>query len=191
MDLAADWQDLFDIREEEILLPSQLSSPQDRSAHLSELTISLRQAGEFSGWRNEMYPLTDDFLKEPVAEVERAACPYLGLRSWGVHMTGYVRKADGLHIWVATRAKDKPNYPGLLDNTVAGGQPVGLTPHENMIKECEEEADIPPELTRRIKQVSLLRYAHQIGTNLKPDQIYCFDLELPMDFVSGQHRWRG
>lgn len=183
MDQATLWPEIFQVRQDRIELPDHHEGVKERSSALAELTGSLRKAGLITGWRNEMYPLTDDFMKDPVAEIERAACPYLGLRSWGVHMTGYVRKDDGIHIWVATRAKDKPNYPGMLDNTVAGGQPIGLSPLENMIKESEEEADIPPELSKKLKPVGLLRYAHQIGSNLKPDQIYCFDLELPEEFI--------
>src|SRR3546814_15669982 len=81
--------------------------------------------------------------------IERAACPVLGIRAWGVHMNGYVRRADGLHLWVARRARDKPTYPGMLDNTVAGGQPIGLGLKENLIKECAEEAGIPAALAAR------------------------------------------
>ncbi len=99
-------------------------------------------------------------------------------------MTGYVRRADGLHIWVPRRSYDKPTFPGQLDNTVAGGQPAGIGLLDNLIKECGEEAAIPPEL-RAAGQGGRLR--RPTGTSrarqLKPDVMSCFDLELPADFT--------
>ena len=36
-------------------------------------------------------------------------------------------------------------YPGLLDQMVAGGQPAGKSFVQNVKKESEEEASLPPE----------------------------------------------
>ena len=66
---------------------------------------------------------------------------------------------------------------------VAGGQPVGLGLHENLIKECGEEASIPPELARQAKAVSFVAYWNQSGQQLKPDIMTCFDLEMPEHFT--------
>ena len=46
-------------------------------------------------------------------------------------------------MWIGRRSRSKPTYPGLLDNTVAGGCPTGMTARKCLIKECEEEAGIP------------------------------------------------
>jgi hypothetical protein len=37
----------------------------------------------------------------------------------------------------------------MLDNMVAGGQPLGIGLMENVIKECGEEAGIPEAIARR------------------------------------------
>jgi len=44
------------------------------------------------------------------------------------------------------------------DHIVAGGQPHGLSPTANIIKECEEEASIPLELARTLKPVGAVSY---------------------------------
>ncbi len=80
-------------------------------------------------------------------------------------------------------APTKPTFPGQLDNTVAGGQPAGLGLHENLVKECGEEASIPPELARAGEGGERRRYWNQSGQQLKPDVMTCFDLELPQDFT--------
>ena len=53
----------------------------------------------------------------------------------GVHVNGFVRKAEGLQLWVGRRAKDKATAPGKLDHIVAGGQPFGLSVFDNLLKE--------------------------------------------------------
>ena len=106
-----------------------------------------------------------------------------GVRAFGVHLTGYVRRADGLHVWVPRRARDKPTYPGMLDNTVAGGHPEGLGLLQNVVKECFEEASIPAGIARQAKAVGAITYCHQSGMELKPDVQYVFDLELPEGFA--------
>ncbi|RED45088.1 NUDIX hydrolase [Aestuariispira insulae] len=182
LDLLQGWPDAFLIRESEVQLPD-CGGFEGRSAALAQATGQLEAMGEIPGWREELYPVTDRFSNPALAAVERAACPFLGIRSWGVHMTGFVKRPDGLYLWIARRSANKPNYPGMLDNMVAGGQPLGLSPLENMIKECEEEASIPDDLAKQIRPTGLLAYCHEVDTGLKPDQMFCFDLELPEDFT--------
>jgi isopentenyldiphosphate isomerase len=164
-------------------LSDQLMTPQQRTAAVETFLRELASDGWFSAWRDERYPVTPDLKRPAQMAMERAAVPYFGVRAFGVHLTGYVRRADGLHIWVPRRARDKPTYPGMLDNTVAGGHPEGLGLMENVIKECFEEASIPAAIARQARAVGAITYCHQSGMELKPDVQYVFDLELPDDFV--------
>ena len=82
----------------------------------------LRDDGVLSGWRNELYPVLTAFNSEPVALVERAAAVQLGIKAYGVHVNGYVETERGIELWIATRSKSKPTWPGRLDHIVAGGQ---------------------------------------------------------------------
>jgi 8-oxo-dGTP pyrophosphatase MutT (NUDIX family) len=173
----------FSVTPADVTLNAGFATPETRTAALDRAVRALEADGIVRGRRNENYPacaewgLPSDFL------IERAAAPHFGVRSYGVHMTGYVRKADGIHIWVARRARAKPTYPGMLDNTVAGGQPAGMGLVENMIKECWEEAGIPAELARAVVPVGAISYRMDAADGLKPDVQFCFDLELPEDFV--------
>jgi isopentenyldiphosphate isomerase len=135
------------------------------------------------GWRGELYPATTAFRAEPALHLERAAAAYLGLRTYGVHLNGFVRRSNGIHLWVPRRARTKPTYPGRLDNTVAGGQPSGVSLIENLVKECKEEANIPPTLARQARSVGVVTYCAEIAEGLQPEAEFCFDLELPEDFV--------
>ncbi len=173
----------FAVGPDRVALAPGLDDFAARNAAMDAALGALREAGEFPGWRGETYPVMAEWGEEPLLLVERAACPWLGFRSWGVHLNGIVRKSDGLHMWVAFRARDKQTYAGMLDNMVAGGQPVGIGLLDNVVKECAEEAAIPEALARLAKPVGTISYCHQFEGGVKPDQQFCYDLELPEEFV--------
>lgn len=176
--------ELFSRRSRAWHLNGALDAPTKRSAAMLAFLQELRAQGHFKGqWRDEAYPVTWELARPALMTIERAAAPWFGVRSFGPHMTGYVTKADGLHVWVPRRSSSKPTFPGELDNTVAGGQPAGIGLLDNLVKECAEEAAIPVELARQAKAVGYIAYWTQAGAQLKPDVMTCFDLELPADFT--------
>ena len=82
-------------------------------------------------------------------------------------------------MWVAKRSMSKATYAGLLDQMVAGGQPSGMTFAENVRKECEEEASLPPDVLRRVKQTGLVSYRYATAKGLSTKVLATYDLELP------------
>lgn len=154
-----------------------------RDAALAAAAAALAAEGAIQPLRAELYAVRETWGAPTLARLDRAAAPYFGIRSWGVHMNGYVRRADGLHLWIGRRSKTKPTYPGELDNTVAGGLPAGYDPLDNLVKECAEEASIPEALARRAVPVGVISYLYEEETGVKPDQQLCWDLELPDGFV--------
>ena len=180
--------DLFSHRDGAWYFDASLDTPPKRTASMRAFLLDLRARGPFGGlWREEPYKVSATFADPALLEMERAAVPWFGVRAYGPHMTGYVTKRDGLHIWVPRRSYDKPTYPGELDNTVAGGQPANIGILENLIKECAEEAAIPRRLAEQAKAVGFIAYWNQSGPQLKPDVMTCFDLELPEEFTPRAH----
>ena len=180
--------ELFTHRKQGWYFAGALDAPTKRTAAMHAFLLELRAQGHFKGlWREEPYSVTWEFSRPALMTMERAAVPWFGVRAYGPHMTGYVRRKDGLHIWVPQRSRDKPTFPGELDNTVAGGQPAGIRLLDNLVKECAEEAAIPPELARQARAVGYISYWNQSGAQLKPDIMTCFDLELPEDFTPTAH----
>ncbi|MCY4396544.1 MAG: DUF4743 domain-containing protein [Rhodospirillaceae bacterium] len=154
-----------------------------RNRAMAAAAARLAETGAIAGLRSELYTAARRFGETPAFVIDRAAVPFFGLRAWGVHLNGYTWRDGAPHMWIGRRAKDKPTYPGRLDNMVAGGQPVGLGLMENLVKECAEEADIPETLARQARPVGAITYVQQAPEGLKPDVQFCFDLELPPDFV--------
>ena len=174
---------LFDVRSEAVVLDRGLDSFEARSAAVEPVLEELGRAGVIPGWRGEPYPVLSEFGAPPLMRMERAAIPWLGVRAYGVHVNGYVARGGAIRMWVARRSRHKPTFPGMLDNMVAGGQPIGLSLMENLIKESEEEAGISPALARRAVPVGAVSYCKAVPEGLKPDVQFCYDLELPGDFV--------
>jgi len=103
--------------------------------------------------------------------------------AYGVHINGFVRDGDNLSMWVARRSRSKATYPGMLDNLVAGGQPIGISLRDNLVKECAEEAAIPAQLAATARLVGAVTYCWEKPAGLKPDCMFCYDLEMPPDFT--------
>lgn len=158
-------------------------TPARRTAALARVASTLRERGAIRGLRGESYAVTTEWGAPVAATLDRGASVAMGIRAFGVHLNGYVRRPDGLHLWVGRRAADKAVAPGKLDNMVAGGQPAGLGLFANLIKECGEEASLPAALARRAVPVGLVRYCFSTPEGVKPDTLFCYDLEMPADAI--------
>ncbi len=133
--------------------------------------------------RGEMYPVIKNWGDTPLAEIDRAAVPWFGVRGYGVHVNGFVRRDDGLYMWIAERAADRLVDPGKLDNMIGGGLPIGLTVEENLAKEAWEEAAVPAKLAATAIAVGSLSYKVEMMGGLRNDTLFVYDLELPEDFT--------
>lgn len=176
------WPGWFEVGQS-ISMSSRLRDFNARTEALRHVTRSLVEQGVISHRHGEAYPVTAAAREQAYATVDRTAAPYFGLRAYGQHMNGYVRSGEGLRLWIARRSADRRNFPDKLDNMVAGGLPQDLDLQENLLKECAEEAAIPAGLASRARPVGALTYCKETRVGLKPDTLYCYDLELPADFV--------
>ncbi|MEW8507859.1 MAG: DUF4743 domain-containing protein [Candidatus Thiodiazotropha sp.] len=178
----AGWPRAFRQDERGIHLQEAYDSFEARSAMLGEVVSTLVEEGIISHIHGEQYPVTHHGREMAIATVDRASAPYFGLRAYGQHLNGFVRDGEGLKLWIARRSADRRNFPGCLDNMVAGGLPHDLSLVENLRKECQEEANIPQHLADRAQSVGALTYCTETAVGLKPDTLYCYDLQLTADF---------
>jgi hypothetical protein len=179
----AGFDDVFAVDRSGVRLAAGLDGFEARTEALGAVVEALGARRLVRRLGHELYPVAPAFGAAPWLVLQRAAMPSFGARAWGVHLHGLVRREDGLHLWIARRARDKPTFPGLLDNLVAGGQPHGLSVRDNLLKECAEEASIPPELAARAVPTGTVTYKCETGWGLRNDGLFLFELELPEDFV--------
>lgn len=142
--------------------------------------------------RNELQdvrPMREGFVgprgNPPILRMERAAMIHFGIPSHGVHVNGYVRDPTRPSdprphaVWIATRSMSKATYPGLYDQVVAGGQPTSMSVLDNVRKECEEEASLPPEVVAAVCPVGLVSYVYAARKGLSSKRLFAFDVEMP------------
>jgi len=175
--------DTFIVESDAVHLNPRFTTFAARSAALDAVLKTLADEGIVKGRRAEYYPVTRSFAEPPFLQIERAGVPYFGTLSFGLHLNGFVRRPDGIHMWIGRRSRNKFSYPGMLDNTVAGGQPIGISLRDNLLKECQEEANIPKELAAKAVAVGCITYNHEVPEGFNPAVQFLYDLELPADFT--------
>jgi len=150
---------------------------------VDEVIEVLVDEGLVHKWRHEFFAVTPRWRAAPIFKLDRGAVGIFGIRSYGVHLNGFRRDADGLKLWVGKRAPDKKVAPGKLDNMVAGGIGFGHGVFETLAKEAGEEAAISPELIARAAPVGALSYCMEMGNGVRDDVLFVYDLAVPADFV--------
>lgn len=143
---------------------------------------ALAGAGVFRK-RGEMFDVRAAPDGPVLGQVDRGALPVLGIEARGVHVNGLVRDGDGWKLWVARRSMSKALDAGKLDHLVAGGICAGMDAAGTLVKEAWEEAAVPEGLARRARFVGCLGYAIERAEGLRRDRLFCYDLEVPGDFV--------
>ena len=183
VDALAQWPDYFTHGDKGVELNPGLDSFESRSQALRQVTESLVSQGVISHAHGERYPVTSSGRETAIATIDRTAAPYFGLRAYGQHLNGFVRSPEGIKLWIARRSADRRVFPNKLDNMVAGGLPHDLSLAENLRKECMEEASVQADLADQARSVGVLTYCRETEVGLKPDTLYCYDLELPESFT--------
>jgi 8-oxo-dGTP pyrophosphatase MutT (NUDIX family) len=174
--------ELFVVESERVVLLGEPSSPKERSAQLDAVLRQWRDQGHITGWRDEHYLISND-EGTPLFSVERSATALLGVLNLGVHLNGFVKRTDGIWLWMARRARNRPRYPGKLDQMVAGGMTAYQSPQQVMKRECQEEAGVPMTLAETLKSVGLVTLCHHNSKGqLRREILYTYDLELPETF---------
>ena len=166
-----------------LLISDELDSAEKRTKACEPILQALHETGIIDSWVGEPYAVVHQFGEAPRLLIERAAVSFFGVRGFGVHLNGLVKKKSGIHIWIARRTRDKPFWPGMLDQMVAGGQPAGIGLMKNVIKESAEEANIPESMAKKAKLVSEIHYRGETHRGLHVDTLFNYDLWLPEDFI--------
>ncbi len=176
------WPQYFSISDEKVELIDSTGDFNTRNQRLDEVVVELVKQGVIANYVAEPYPVTANSRDRVLAIVDRGSAGNFGIKAFGQHLNGYVKDDDRIKLWVARRAADRFHFPNRLDNIVAGGLPQNISLQNNLLKECHEEADIPAELVKRARATGVITYCCETKNGLKPDTLYCYDLELPATF---------
>ena len=178
----ARWHEVMELQPGLLRLATPPGEVEARSRPLAGVLGEMAAQGLMSPLLGELFPVTPDERDRQMLLIDRAAVPFFGVRAFGQHINAFVRDGDGIRIWVARRAADRIRFPGKLDQLVAGGLPWKISLEKNLVKECWEEAGIPENMALGAVFTGTVTYVAETDKGLKPDTIYCYDLELPGDF---------
>jgi 8-oxo-dGTP pyrophosphatase MutT (NUDIX family) len=179
----AAFPEAFRVIRKRVELHPALCTADLRSTMVDAVVTELHRDWGTPNLRGERYRVVGRFGDRPLMSLDRGVVSLFGVRAFGIHVNGFVRRPDGIHLWIGRRALDKSVAPGKLDNMVAGGQPADLSLAENLLKEAAEEADIPAALASTARPVGAISYCMEDEWGLKPDVMFCYDLEVPEDFT--------
>lgn len=181
-----EYPEVFQLEEAKLFLHPQLKNPQARTDAIAPVLRDLHDKKIIKSWVGEPYAVCHNFTESPRFLMERASVSHFGVRGFGVHVNGLVKKSGCVFVWVAKRTIDKPFWPGKLDQMVAGGQPAGIGRLENVVKEAAEEAAVPKSLARKAELVGELHYCGESSAKavggLNIDTLFVYDLWLPEAF---------
>ncbi|KXJ95223.1 hypothetical protein Micbo1qcDRAFT_230509 [Microdochium bolleyi] len=187
-----------------------LPSEPERTRAVGDVMAYWREHNTFEvlrGWRDELWPVYGSET-EVLYSVERSGAGLLGVLRHGVHMMAYTMPSSSssstgtaggdttsrrentkndMRIWISRRSPTKQTYPGMLDNTVAGGFMTGEIPFECMVREADEEASLPEQLMReRARERGIVTYIHITDERaggeagqIYPEMQWIYDIELP------------
>lgn len=167
----------------DLTLAATLGDRRARTAALDRVARVLADEGALSAWRDERYAVAPEFGAEAVADVERAAARYFGIRTYAVHVNGLVPASDGLSMWLARRSPAKAIDPGLLDNLVGGGIASGYGVPDTLSKEAWEEAGIPRGIAAAASAAGRLYICRAQRQGLQRETLFAYDLILAAAFT--------
>lgn len=179
----ARFPDVLEVTPAGVVLNPALATPQARAEALDAVVARLAERGDGPLPRGERYGVVSRWGRPAVTTLDRAVVSLFGVRAFGVHLNGFVRRSEELSLWIGRRAPDKAVAPGKLDNMVAGGQPAHLGLLDNLVKEAAEEADLPAALARAARPVGAITYRMEDAWGMKPDTLFCWDLEVAETFT--------
>jgi 8-oxo-dGTP pyrophosphatase MutT (NUDIX family) len=155
----------------------------DLSAAIDDVVERLVGDGLIRKWRHEFFAAAPGWQQRPHFKIDRGAVPFFGIRAYGVHLNGYLRKGRQLKLWIGRRAPDKQVAPDKLDNLVAGGIAFEHGLAATLIKEAHEEANMPRAVINRAVPAGAVSYRMETALGLRDDVLFIYDLETPADFA--------
>src|SRR5487761_343490 len=153
------------------------------TARIDEAIEALVGHGVLAKYRHEYFAIAPRWGAAPRFDLDRGAVPFLGARSYGVHLNGWRRDAGALKLWIGRRAPDKIVAPDKLDNLVAGGIGRNHGLAETLLKEGEEEAALPRDLTARAVPAGAISYRMGTPDGVRDDVLFVYDIETPAAFT--------
>ncbi|KAF2251846.1 hypothetical protein BU26DRAFT_590150 [Trematosphaeria pertusa] len=167
--------------EKRLVILAHGSGIEQRNAFMAATLQSEHQRGQVSELRKLSKELCAVHTAngEPVLKIDRSAAGLFGIRTYGVFLIAYTNTDQGRKFWVAQRSKNKMTYPGKLDMCVGGSLRADEVPLDCLVREGEEEASIPADISRNgVQPCGVLTYHGQPASRAQTQYVYELELSV-------------
>ena len=168
---------VFTVEPDGVHVNRGLTTCDSRSEAIADVVRELGTMPGFGRWNDEFGSIAPCWGGERLMCLPRCATRPFGVRSYGSHVNGMVRRQDEIEYWVARRDSAVSDYGGYFDTLAGGYIAADRLPSEVACAEVREEAGI--DLARHMRPVSLVRGVDEDDDGVTPYMIFCFDVELP------------
>ena len=110
--------------------------------------------------------------------IDRNLLSCFGFPQYGVHLNGWSFKNKNYYLHLAKRSEKLYDFPGLYDNLVAGGQPLGLSIYKNLRKEAYEEAGLIKIKIKNLIKSKTINYFHEHKNKVHSGIIFIYHLKI-------------
>ncbi|RMG55158.1 MAG: DUF4743 domain-containing protein, partial [Gammaproteobacteria bacterium] len=106
------WPEVFRVGGGAVWVRDDLGDFEARSRAVDSVVRACVEEGLIGHYLDEPYPVTPGRREDAVMWLDRGAAARFGIRAFGQHLNGFVRREDSLWMWVARRSSDRRHAPG-------------------------------------------------------------------------------
>jgi len=118
----------------------------------------------------------------PLFELDRGAARRFGVRTYAVHVNGYVRRNGKLFVWLRRPAQGGVARGGHWANMVDHVVPAGHSLEDVLVRRGAEQAGLPQELAAEGQAAGAISCVRECSDGLAPNTAFVFDLEVDPSF---------
>ena len=121
---------------------------------------------------------TKIFGENRILGVPRNLMTLFGFPQYGIHCNAWSKKKMSFLMHFSVRSKKLSYFPGLHDNLIAGGQPIGISILKNFQKEAVEEAGLKKINFKKILKGRTTKYSHEHQKKIHSGIIFTYHYEV-------------
>ena len=106
------WNEYFKVTDAGVEILESLGDVEVRSKALDEADTALVAQQALPRDRKEICPVMERYGDDPLMRIVRAWLESFGVKSYGVHVNGYVPGQDGHELWIGVRSQNRDVAPG-------------------------------------------------------------------------------
>ncbi|WP_394836004.1 DUF4743 domain-containing protein [Pendulispora rubella] len=156
------------------------AAPEDRGARTEamEAAVGLLARRGIVTQRGERLAVASRLGAAPLFELDCGATQHFGVRTYGVHVNGYVHHRGQLFVWLRRPARNGFEQTRPWSTVVGSVVPPRRSLEQVLCEEAATQAGIPCGLAAQGQLAGAISWVRECPDGLAPNTTFVFDLEL-------------